>query len=124
MPEREVADDLDPNGPGPSPEGPTKEEEWRRLAQLRDRVRAQLGSHEQWIVEEFETIEKELSWVRSRLFTPRKGQPTLWFTSAGEVLKAVDGGVATRMEARKILGLRGKKLPRVPARRAPARRMR
>jgi hypothetical protein len=116
-------DDMDPSGPGPSPEeGPTKEEEWRRLAQLRERVRKELGAHEQWIVEEFETIEKELNWVRSRLRAPRKGQPTLWFTDASEVLKAVDGGVATRLEARKILGLRGKKLPRVPTRRAPARR--
>lgn len=116
-------DEIDETPPLAEPDDlPPKQDEWARLAMLRDRVRTQLGAHEEWIVGEFEMIEKELTWVRSRLLTPNKKQPTLWFTHAKEVLEAVDAGVCSRLEARRILGLKGRKLPVV--RRAPARRRR
>jgi hypothetical protein len=107
----------EPEGNGESIVDAPSVEQWRRVSELREAARKQLGANEQWIADEFETIERELGWMRARFRQPVKKQGTIWFTDAKEVLDSVTAGVASRMEARKILGLRGKALPRMPTRR-------
>lgn len=74
---------------------------------------------EEWMAEEFTSIERQLQQLRDAVL--KRKQPIVWFTNAKEVIDAFDRGILiNKNEARKLLGLKAAAKRKQPAHLAAA----